>query len=268
MVRLFGYLSANTNYFPWHVQAQKAELKTQALNKIEQGRRLLGLDMVVRTPSGEAATENNTPLIQLYQLHRTTLVQHNNRVAGARGTSSGGDGGSQVTPQASAAAAAALSKAAAAGGPGGTVRGRPSLSASSASLTIPSEAPRPPSRHLILNMKGFICNVNDETELYFYLVHHPTNRPSVILTDQFQVILTARGMVVDTTRAGDMKTVFKDLPSMLPLNEIYLCCKIIRKGAMAAKESLMVTQQKKDKEKKQEANDLRRPFGTCPSFPM
>lgn len=222
--------------------------------------------MVVRTPSGEAATENNTPLIQLYQLHRTTLVQHNNRVAGARGTSSGGDG-SQGSVQANAAAAAALSKAAIAAGPGGTVRGRSSLSVSSQNIgSAASDAPRPPSRHLILNMKGFICNVNDETELYFYLVHHPSNRPSQILTDQFQVILTARGMVVDTTRAGDMKTVFKDLPPMLPLNEIYVCCKIVRKGGMAAKESLMVTQQKKDKEKKQEANDLRRPFGTPEVF--
>lgn len=241
-------------------EAQKNELKTQALNKIEQGRRLLGLDMVVRTPSGEAATENNTPLINLYQLHRTTLV-HNNRMAGV--STSG------ATAQAQAqAAAAATSKAVTANltSSGGTVRGRSSMSALNAALSSSGaqlDVPRPPSRHLIINMKSFICNVNDETELYFYLTHHAHNKPPQILTDQFQVILTARGMVVDTTRVNDMKTVFKDLPALLPLNEIYLCCKVVRKGGMSMKESMMVTQMKaKDKDKKGgDANDLRRPFG-------
>jgi hypothetical protein len=239
-------------------EAQKNELKTQALNKIEQGRRLLGLDMVVRTPSGEAATENNTPLIQLYQLHRTTLV-HNNRLAGANASSAS---------QAQAAAAAAASKTLSSANlnAGGTIRGRSSMSAISAAISSSSpqlDAPRPPSRHLILNMKSFICNVNDETELYFYLTHHASNKAPQILTDQFQVILTSRGMVVDTTRVNDMKTVFKDLPPLLPLNEIYLCCKVIRKGGMSMRESMMVTQLKaKDKDKKSgEPNDLRRPFG-------
>lgn len=264
-------------------------MKTQALNKIEQGRRLLGLDMVVRTPSGEAATENNTPLIQLYQLHRTTLVHNNNRVArtaqtsdsigGGSGPSSGPGGlnssggvnsGLSAAAQANTAATILARNAGGASAPGspGTVRGRSSLSLSASAISAggpQSDAPRPPSRHLIINMKGFICNVNDETELYFYLAHHPTNKPAVVLTDHFQVILTARGMVVDTTRVDNMKTVFKDLPPMLPLNEIYLCCKVVRKGGMTMKESLIVTQAKaKEKEKSSkgsDANDLRRPFG-------
>jgi hypothetical protein len=47
-----------------------AELKPRVMSNIEEGRRLLGLDMIVKTPSGEPATENNTAVLKLYRMVR------------------------------------------------------------------------------------------------------------------------------------------------------------------------------------------------------
>jgi hypothetical protein len=52
-------------------QAQKAEIRSAVVSKIEEGRRLLGEDMIVRLGTGEAANETNTALLQLYQLVRS-----------------------------------------------------------------------------------------------------------------------------------------------------------------------------------------------------
>lgn len=50
--------------------AQKAlaDLKPRVMSNIEEGRRLLGLDLIVKTASGDPATENNMPIMQLYRM--------------------------------------------------------------------------------------------------------------------------------------------------------------------------------------------------------
>jgi hypothetical protein len=50
------------------MQKALAELKPRVMSNIEEGRRLLGLDMIVKTASGEPATENNTPVLKLYRM--------------------------------------------------------------------------------------------------------------------------------------------------------------------------------------------------------
>lgn len=55
-------------------EAQKNEFRSSAVAKIEEGRRLLGMDMVVRTAAGEPANETNTPLVELYKMHRKATV--------------------------------------------------------------------------------------------------------------------------------------------------------------------------------------------------
>eukprot|EP01113_Clastostelium_recurvatum_P028427 TRINITY_DN34395_c0_g1_i1.p3 TRINITY_DN34395_c0_g1~~TRINITY_DN34395_c0_g1_i1.p3 ORF type:complete len:118 (-),score=32.72 TRINITY_DN34395_c0_g1_i1:86-439(-) len=45
-------------------------LKGKVLRKIEEGRVLMGLDMIVRTATGEPANVNNTSLLQLYRMHQ------------------------------------------------------------------------------------------------------------------------------------------------------------------------------------------------------
>ncbi len=58
-----------TQLYVWGgVQKALAELKPRVMSNIEEGRRLLGLDMIVKTPSGEPATENNTAVLKLYRM--------------------------------------------------------------------------------------------------------------------------------------------------------------------------------------------------------
>ncbi|EGG21230.1 SH3 domain-containing protein [Cavenderia fasciculata] len=45
-------------------------LKGKVISKIEEGRRLMGLDMIVRTANGEPAHESNTGIISLYRMHQ------------------------------------------------------------------------------------------------------------------------------------------------------------------------------------------------------
>lgn len=184
--------------------------------------------MVVRTETGEAATETNTPIIQLFKLHRQTIDKNKNLRSLERKASIYNTG-----------------KVAAS-----RLRGSMLLSQTSSQTNV---FQKPPSRHIVINMKSFICRVGEETELYFYLYHAANSQ---IISDQFQVILTSQGAPIDTKRVNDMRTIFLDVPPMIPLSDIWLCCKVIRKGGMHTKDSAMTKSKKKE-----ETNDLRRPFG-------
>lgn len=43
-------------------------MKKKVIDKIQEGRLLMGLDMVVRTATGEIADETNTGIIPLYRM--------------------------------------------------------------------------------------------------------------------------------------------------------------------------------------------------------
>jgi len=49
------------------------ELRSVVLAKIEEGRRQLGQDLIVKTEQGDIANEGNTPTMQLYKKVRTLL---------------------------------------------------------------------------------------------------------------------------------------------------------------------------------------------------
>lgn len=51
-------------------QAALAKMKAKVLASIEEGRRMMGLDLLVRTPSGDIATERNCGVIDLYRMVR------------------------------------------------------------------------------------------------------------------------------------------------------------------------------------------------------
>jgi hypothetical protein len=50
--------------FPF--QTRRKELKDRVISNIEEGRRVMGLDLILRTASGEPATEANSGIISLY----------------------------------------------------------------------------------------------------------------------------------------------------------------------------------------------------------
>lgn len=49
-------------------------LKTKVTEKIQEGRVMMGLDMIVRTPNGEQADETNTNAIPLYQMVNFCMI--------------------------------------------------------------------------------------------------------------------------------------------------------------------------------------------------
>ncbi len=51
----------------YYKQKALGELKVKVMDNIEEGRRLLGLDMVIKTSSGQPATEKNTTIVTLYR---------------------------------------------------------------------------------------------------------------------------------------------------------------------------------------------------------
>lgn len=54
------------------LKTRRKEYKEKIIQKIEEGRRMMGLDMIVRTASGEPATEKNTGIVTL--LHMVRLL--------------------------------------------------------------------------------------------------------------------------------------------------------------------------------------------------
>jgi hypothetical protein len=49
-------------------KAVRIQLKKQVFEKIEEGKRLMGLDVILRLPSGERCDENNTPVLTMFQM--------------------------------------------------------------------------------------------------------------------------------------------------------------------------------------------------------
>jgi dedicator of cytokinesis protein 1 len=178
-------------------EAQKNEFRTSAVAKIEEGRRLLGMDMVVRTNAGEPANETNTPLVELYKMHRkATVALASNKSA---------------IPRLGSAA-------------------RVARTGSTANLNATSELP--PFKHLCLNVKSFVCAVGEDTELKFFLYQQSKQ---LVISETFVVNLTARGLPVDPKLANNMVTVYRDIHPLIPLGDLLLVCRIFRRGGMQPK---------------------------------
>ena len=50
------------------IKTRRREEKDKIITKIEEGRIQLGLDMIVKTSTGEVASEKTTPIMTLYQM--------------------------------------------------------------------------------------------------------------------------------------------------------------------------------------------------------
>lgn len=46
----------------------KNSVKLQVLDRIEESRRKLGQDVILRTATGDMVTEHNTPIVELFQM--------------------------------------------------------------------------------------------------------------------------------------------------------------------------------------------------------
>jgi len=305
-------------------------LKGKVISKIEEGRRLMGLDMIVRTPNGEPAHEKNTGIIQLYRMHheldnlklsKFQQQQQQQHQQYSHSGSSKGDssqayphsfsspsliapGGStppsssfiQATPtfvHASASSSLGSSSNIIMGSPtspssllkklpsstslkgSGGLRRSITLRKDVGSADSGGGAPSSPHlgsytssnnllnangagnggghnnnyqpNHIFLDLKIFMCAVGEETELYFSIYNKNEGR---FITEEYQVGLTVQGMPHDTDKIGKLSTLFIDISKKELQADLYLVCRLIRKGKMLTESN-----------KKAGTITYRRPFG-------
>jgi hypothetical protein len=145
-------------------------------------------------------------------------------------------------------------------------------------------------KQLIINMKSFVCPVGEDTELKFFLYQKSKDQ---IMSDQFQVVLvriryflvryngfrvchsfspfvlrltlfpvqTSKGLPMDPKLLNNLMTVFRDLPPMVSLADLFLVCRVFRRGGLtAAKQTGGVPAKSKKDER---PPDFRRPVGVA-----
>jgi len=181
--------------FAGTTETRRKELKEKVVQKIEEGRRLMGLDMIVRTTGGEPATEKNTGIITLLHMHQELAAKDKIGTAESKKLQA-------VDP----AIAARLNK--------------PQQSKQPETLLL---------NHILLDLKIFMCSVGEPTELFFSLYNKSNDK---FITEEFKVFLTDKGMPFDVSAIGKLKTVFTDILQKELSGSLYLVCRLIRKGKL------------------------------------
>ncbi|GAM25576.1 hypothetical protein SAMD00019534_087510 [Acytostelium subglobosum LB1] len=238
-------------------------LKDKVISKIEEGRRLMGLDMIVRTPTGEPAHEGNTGIIQLYRMHQeldtsksSNYVQRSmqqtfvNRSDSSNSLSSvppmvakrmSHIRHSQMPPlqQHHRKSMLILKRESSDSGAG--------VSIASAAAVASLQQQQQQQFHIFLDLKIFMCLVGEQSELLFSIYNKTEGR---FITEEYQVGMTAQGMPHDVESIGKMSTLFINISKKELQMDIYLVCRLIRKGKMLT-----------DSSKKAGPILYRRPFG-------
>lgn len=56
-------------------QQLKVQLKSRVIDKIEEGRRSMGLDVIIRSPDGVRLTEQNSGIVEMFKLHQEITAE-------------------------------------------------------------------------------------------------------------------------------------------------------------------------------------------------
>ncbi|KAL6044687.1 Dedicator of cytokinesis protein 3, partial [Balamuthia mandrillaris] len=220
-------------------------VKRTVMNSIEEGRRIMGLDVVVKGADDNVATEFNTPPFQLCKMHIDLADRsYYSEVFDPQKASS----------DASKANAAGAAKQAAAA---------------------------PPTHHILMDLVVFQCKVShvsllvakvspllslssvssminqipEPTELFFSIWD---NRKKRFITEDYHVKLTTQGMPAEYNKIGKLKTIFKNINEKDITNDLFLVCRLVRTGKMLLVDNGAKT--KPSKILKNKAIDYRRPF--------
>ncbi|CAB3995598.1 dedicator of cytokinesis 1-like, partial [Paramuricea clavata] len=104
-------------------------------------------------------------------------------------------------------------------------------------------------RHLLLSVKTFVCNIEDNLEVYFSLFDGDNER---FLSDRFVMYLDKEVLpdVAENLSSEKTKTLFTDLGRKTFAKELFIVCQVIRTGHMHTELS----------PKKKHSPNFRRPF--------
>ena len=232
----------------------REQLRNKLISKIEEGRRVMGLDLIVRTPEGEIASEKGgvVALLRLHQEASGDAKDLRSRSGPASAQSASPPIlGAMGTSQALLASTAAASL-------NSTLGRRRQPAVLTSALTSRTDVlravrrGREEPRHLLLDVKAFMCSVGEASQLAFSVWNRTSAKQ---LSEEWYVRMTGQGMPEDVDRIGQLRVIFRDLPARdfeTPNQEIYLVCRIIRRGKL----KVQVKQEKK-------AIDYRRPFAAA-----
>eukprot|EP01104_Vermistella_antarctica_P007977 TRINITY_DN1983_c0_g1_i1.p1 TRINITY_DN1983_c0_g1~~TRINITY_DN1983_c0_g1_i1.p1 ORF type:complete len:1550 (-),score=477.61 TRINITY_DN1983_c0_g1_i1:103-4533(-) len=84
--------------------------------------------------------------------------------------------------------------------------------------------------HIMLELKIVMLPLAEGTHEVYFAVYNRTTQS--FLTENYVVILTHQGMPVDQEKIGNIKTVFVDIPAKDMESDLYLVCRMIRRGRM------------------------------------
>jgi len=267
----------------------RAAIRHEIIEMIEGSRKMAEGYMVPRNAAGKVADSNNTGVIELLNLHRSMYsalkaesshvwmqkaqerktkslqkqkemeqLNTSSSMLGAvapspsspssTSTSSSTPTNAQDRKTASAATRNSLS-AASGQGEGSTAVGS-NGSPISANLVSPAASGKKwPSGalQLYLNVKMCIFSVGEATDLFFSLYSVGDGR---FLTEEYSLALSDQGLPINLQLLHKMRTVFADLSARDFQKDLWLVCKIFRRGKLVF-----------DATKPKSSDKYRRPFG-------
>lgn len=191
---------------------QQSEVREKVTLKVDFINRKLNLDLVPRVDS-EVIDADDTSLVELYKIH----------VASSERTKPTAKDGRRVSNKFK------------------TLTKYP---------TVKRTAPVPEkgvvSHHVFISFKSFMCNVGDVSILLFALYDAKSGS---YISEKYMAKLTKAGIPFDLELLGKQFGIFTDLTTSDMMKDVYLVCKIFRKGKLVA-------------DSKKTANaEYRRPYG-------
>ena len=252
-------------------ESVRAIIRHEIIEMIEGSRKMAEGYMVPRNAAGQVADSNNTGVVELLTLHRSmysALKEESSSVWIAKGTerklksfkkqemealrnaekiassTPGGEGG-PPTPSSAASSTAASSSASAPVRPSissnnAGANGAAGASASSADGgALPGQV-RPAAAaagkkfpagplQLYLNVKMCIFSVGEATDLFFSLY---SASESKFVTEEYSLALSDQGLPLNLALLHKMRTVFTDLSARDFEKDLWLVCRIYRKGRL------------------------------------
>eukprot|EP01119_Soliformovum_irregulare_P019984 TRINITY_DN6420_c0_g1_i1.p1 TRINITY_DN6420_c0_g1~~TRINITY_DN6420_c0_g1_i1.p1 ORF type:complete len:1484 (+),score=565.54 TRINITY_DN6420_c0_g1_i1:731-5182(+) len=80
---------------------------------------------------------------------------------------------------------------------------------------------------IVLDVKVFMCSSGEPSELYISLYNMDQKK---FISEELRLLLTAQGMPQDVTKINNMKVIFKDVTPVDMSSELYVVCKVLRRG--------------------------------------
>jgi hypothetical protein len=220
-------------------ESARAAIRHEIIEMIEGSRKMAEGYMVPRNAAGQVADSNNTGVVELLELHRSmysALTQESSSVWMQKGHERKLKSFKKQEAELLRSAAMIPSSPSAANLPApptpssasSSESGRGSIAAVSAPSTSGKKFP-PGQLQLFLNVKMCIFAVGEATELLFSLYSEGEQR---FITEDYSLALSDQGLPINLSLLHKMRTVFRDLTAKDFASDLWLVCRIYRKGRL------------------------------------